>query len=100
MVQVSEIVEQINKELVNIMQLYEATNNRPGENNFENIKSNKIKPSTKNQEEKDHLPTNKILKKKSVTFSSLINLGKQSEIDEMEENMKHNGLNNILYTRI
>ena len=43
-VQVSEIVEQINKELVNIMQLYEATNNRPGENNFENIKSNQIKP--------------------------------------------------------
>ena len=38
MVQVSEIVEQINKELVNIKQLYEATNNRPGENNFENIK--------------------------------------------------------------
>ena len=43
-IQVSEIVEQINKELVNIMQLYEATNNRAGENNFENIKSNKIKP--------------------------------------------------------
>ena len=31
-----------------------------------------------------------------MTFSSLINLGKQSAIDEMEENMKHNGLNNIL----
>ena len=31
-----------------------------------------------------------------MTFSSLINLGKRSTIDEMEENMKNNGLNNIL----
>jgi hypothetical protein len=95
-VQVSEIVEQINKELINMMQLYEAANNTQGENNLENIKSNKIIQATKNLEEKDHLPTNKILKKKSVTFSSLINLGKQSAIDEMEENIKYDGLNNIL----
>ena len=71
-VQVSEIVEQINKELVNIMQLYKVENNPPVENNLENIQSHKIIPATKNQEEKEYLPTNKIFKKKSVTFSSLI----------------------------
>ena len=95
--QVSELIDQINKEITNLMEINQAATNIPPEENYSENDIKKEDKLTEKIKQESFLPTNKKVKKNSATFSSLLDLGKQLSNQYLNVNEdKNDGLHVIL----